>query len=149
MIQLELNGKPACWSASQQGKNGFYDKKAKEKEYARWQLRAQYRETPIAGFFAVDFVFFIPIPKNTSRAMRAQMLSRKVLPTSPDTTNLQKLYEDCLQGIVVENDRYANRISSVRYYSDRPGVLINLYPWQEYLERRYFPAIESQQQLVN
>jgi Holliday junction resolvase RusA-like endonuclease len=131
MIQLHLDCVPTSWSAPVKGKTHFYDKKAKEKEFARWQIRGQYRDIPLQGFFSLEFVFFIPIPKETSKARRVQMLRRQILPTTPDTTNMQKFYEDCLQGIVIENDRYANKICSVRYYSEKPGVTITVRPWDE------------------
>lgn len=131
MIQLQLDCEPTSWSAPLKGKHGFYDKKSKQKEFARWQIRGQYRDQPLSGFFALEFVFFIPIPKATSKAKREQMIRRQILPTCPDTTNMQKFYEDCLQGIVVDNDRYANKVSSVRYYSTRPGVLISVRAWEE------------------
>lgn len=131
MIQLELDCEPSPWSSPQKGKYGFWDPKSKEKEFARWQIRGQYRDPPLFGFVALEFVFFIPIPKATSKAKRTQMLRRQILPTSPDTTNMQKFYEDCLQGIVIENDRYANKVCSVRYFSERPGVLIQIRSWEE------------------
>jgi Holliday junction resolvase RusA-like endonuclease len=131
MIHLHVDCVPTSWSAAQKGSNGFYDKKAKEKEFVKWQLKGQYRDSPLEGHVSLDFIFFIPIPKSASKAMRKQMLDRRVLPTSPDTTNMQKLYEDCLQGIVIDNDRYASKVSSTRYYSDKPGVWIVVRRWEE------------------
>lgn len=149
MIQIELYGKPACWSASRQGKHGFFDLKSKEKEYARWQIKSQYRDNPLTGPIVLDFIFFVPIPKNTSKALKAQMIRRVVLPTTPDTTNMQKLYEDCLQGIVIENDRQVNRISSVRYYSENPGILITIRRWDEVIGNPNFvPQKEAQHCLI-
>jgi len=126
MIQLQIDCEPEPWVAATKGKNGFYDKKSKHKDFVRWQLKGQYRDEPIQGHISVEFFFFIPIPKSASKAVRRQMLDRRVLPTCPDTTNMQKLYEDCLQGIVIDNDRYSSEIHSVRYYSDRPGVGIKI-----------------------
>lgn len=131
MLQFQIDCIPTPWSAPQKGRNGFYDKKSKEKEFVRWQLKGQYREAPLCGHISLEFIFFIPIPKNTSRAMRKQMLIRKVLPTSPDVTNMQKLYEDCLQGIVIDNDRYSSEIHSKRYYSEKPGVYIKIHKLKE------------------
>jgi len=137
MIHIQIDCDPTPWSAAIKGKHGFYDKKSKEKEFARWQIKSQYRDAPLAGYVALDFIFYIPIPKSTSKAMRREMLERRVLPTCPDTTNLQKLYEDCLQGIVIENDRFSNKISSVRYYSEKPGVSICVRSWNEEMHRGY------------
>jgi Holliday junction resolvase RusA-like endonuclease len=135
MIQIQIDCDPTPWSAPSKGKNCFYDKKSKEKEFTRWQIKGQYRDNPIPGWVSLDFIFHIPIPKSASKALRKQRLERRVLPTSPDTTNMQKLYEDCLQGIVIDNDRYSNKISSVRYYSEKPGVTITIRSWQEEMEK--------------
>ncbi len=126
MIQLQVDCDPEPWSAPRGGKHGFYDKKSKHKDFVRWQLKGQYRETPIQGHVGLEFVFFIPIPKSASKAMKRQMLDRRVLPTSPDITNMQKLYEDCLQGIIIDNDRYSSEITSKRYYSEKPGIFIKI-----------------------
>jgi Holliday junction resolvase RusA-like endonuclease len=135
MIHLQIDCDPVPWSAATKGKHGFYDKKSKEKEFARWQLKSQYRDVPIPGYVSIEFIFNIPIPKSASKALRREMLNHRVLPTTPDTTNMQKLYEDCLQGIVIDNDRLCNKITSIRYYSEKPGVLITVRSWNEELNR--------------
>ena len=132
MIQLHLHCDPTSWTPSRIGKSFRYDPKAKQKELARWQIKGQYRDNPIPGHVALQFIFYIPIPKSASKAKRTQMLRGQILPTSPDTTNMQKLYEDCLQGIVIENDRYASDVRSTRRYSENPGVYIGVIPWEEY-----------------
>ncbi len=137
MIHLRLDCVPEPWSASQKGKHGFFDKKSKHKDFIRWQLKSQYRDSPLLGSVSLEFIFFIPIPKSTSKAMRKQMLERRVLPTSPDTTNMQKLYEDCLQGIVIDNDRYVNKNTSQRFYSEKPGVSVIVRTWEEEMNKNY------------
>ena len=127
MIQLELYGKPVPWTASRSCGSHYYDPKAADKEVARWQIKAQYRDEPILGPVHLDFTFFIPIPKNISYIRRRQMLAHIILPeVMPDTTNMQKFYEDCLKGIVIGDDRSATDISSKKRYSEKPGVLIRV-----------------------
>lgn len=126
MIQLHIDCEPKSWSAALKGKNGFYDKKSKHKEFVRWQIKSQYREKPIMGHVCLDLIFFVPIPQKISRAKYRQMVDRLILPTTPDTTNMQKLYEDCLQGTVIDNDRYVSEIHSRRFYSEKPGVTIRI-----------------------
>lgn len=127
MIQLELYGKPVPWTASRFCGSHYYNPKSADKETARWQIRAQYRDEPILGPIHLDFTFFIPIPKSTSYVRRRQMLAHIILPeVTPDTTNMQKFYEDCLKGIVIGDDRSATDISSKKRYSEKPGVLIRV-----------------------
>lgn len=135
MIQLWIDTIPVSWSAAIKGKHCFYDKKYKEKEIARWQLKTQYNGEIITGFVSIEFIFYVPIPKSTSKKGRQMRIEGAILPTTPDTTNMQKLYEDCLQGIVIENDRLSNKITSVRYYSDKPGISIIVRSWEEETKR--------------
>lgn len=136
MIEIRLDCKPVPWSAPTKGLHTFYDKKSKVKESTCWQIFSQYNGPIIDEFVSLEFTFYVPIPKNTSKVKRKEMLDHKILPTSPDTTNMQKLYEDCLQGIVIQNDRLSHKITSIRYYSDRPGVEIKIRPWHEEINQQ-------------
>jgi len=128
MIQIELDGAPTPWAAPLRNGNKTYDPKSKEKDWAKWQIKSQYREELIGGPVHVDFTFYLPIPKRTSGIRRRQMLNHIILPTTkPDTTNLQKLYEDCLKGIVLTDDNLVTDISSRKRYSEKPGLLIRIY----------------------
>jgi Holliday junction resolvase RusA-like endonuclease len=131
MIELRLDCDPTPWSAPIKGRHTFYDKKSKEKEFAKWQIKSQYKGPILNCFVAIEFTFLIPLQKNLSKRDTERKINREILPTSPDVTNMQKLYEDCLQGTVIENDRLSYKITSSRYYSNRPGVEIKVYPWPE------------------
>jgi Holliday junction resolvase RusA-like endonuclease len=132
MIQLQIVGKPVPWAASKHNGRQHYDLKSKEKEYIRWQIKSQYRDEPIKGTFVLHFYFFMSIPKTTSKAKREQMLNGYIIPTSSDTSNLTKLYEDCLKKIVIEDDRYAAKVCAEKRYGDKEGVTIVIIPWEEY-----------------
>jgi Holliday junction resolvase RusA-like endonuclease len=136
MIELRLDLDPSPWSAPIKGRYNFYDKKSKEKEFARWQIKSQYKGPLLNCFISIEFIFFIPLQKSCSKRDIKRKIDRELLPSTPDITNMQKLYEDCLQGIVIENDRLSNKITSVRYYSERPGVEIKIRTWQEELNQK-------------
>jgi len=131
MIQLYLECDPKPWSAPQKSGRRFFDIKSKDKELARWQIRQQYRGDPMTCKVMVEFEFYLRIPKGTSKKKLQEMRAGIIRPTFPDCTNMQKLYEDCLQKIIIDNDRQVDRISSIRFYSERPGVAIRVYPWEE------------------
>lgn len=136
MIELRLDLDPTPWSAPVKGRHTFYDKKSKQKEFARWLIRSKYRGPLVLEPVSIEFVFYISVQKCASKKDRQLKLDGKILPTTPDITNMQKLYEDCLQGIVIINDRLSNKITSVRYYSERPGVEIKIRTWQEELNHK-------------
>jgi Holliday junction resolvase RusA-like endonuclease len=127
MIQLEVFGNPEVWTAPRIFNKRHFDPKGKQKEATRWQIRAQYREELIHGPVMLDFIFFMPIPKATSKIKRKQMINGIILPDiRPDTTNMQKFYEDCLMGIVIDDDKFATDIHSRKRYSENPRVLIRV-----------------------
>lgn len=132
MIQLEVYSELCPWTAPKFGRGHAYDPKAKEKEQLKWQLRAQYRGEIMPGPIILEFTFFFPIPKNTSGIKRRQMLGGQIVPMKkPDATNLQKALEDCLQGIVIENDCQVCDISTKRRYAEKPGALVRIFSFSE------------------
>ena len=60
------------------------------------------------------------------------MLNEIIIPENCDTTNCQKFYEDCLKGIVITDDRRTADVQSKKRYSEKPGILIQVIPWDEY-----------------
>ena len=56
------------------------------------------------------------------------MLEGKIIPTCKDVTNCQKFYEDCLKGIVIEDDRNVQMIVSRKFYGEIAQVRIRVLP---------------------
>jgi Holliday junction resolvase RusA-like endonuclease len=130
MLSFEIFGKPIPWTAPRRGNGHFYASHSEIGEQVKWQLRSLHRDAPLSERVHLDFTFFQPIPKGTSGIRRRQMLAHMIVPqTAPDTTNMQKFYEDCLKGIVIEDDRLVSDVSARKRYSEQPGVLIRVIPW--------------------
>lgn len=127
-LTLEIMHDPVPWSTHRGIGKRSYNPRFKEKEFYQWQIRAHYnRKTPITGPVRLQFTFHMPIPKNTSRARRAQMLNGLIHHISrPDCTNLQKFSEDCLKGIVIEDDSQVVEVESSKIYSERPRTVIEV-----------------------
>ena len=133
MISLDLFGTPI---ASARPRFNFKTKTAYEdpqqgklKEGAKWQLKSQYREEPLGCPVYVDLTFYLPIPKSTSKPKQRQMLNGIMQHISkPDIDNLQKFVLDCLNGIVIEDDRRVVEIRARKVYSSKPGTLIRIMP---------------------
>lgn len=62
------------------------------------------------------------------------MLDGKIFPTRCDCTNLQKLYEDCLKGIVIKDDRQVIVVTSYKCYGEEEGVDITVQDLFEYFK---------------
>lgn len=128
MVVIDILGKPVPWTAPRVGRQSIYDPKSKEKEAARWQIKSQFREELILGPVMLEFNFYIPILKGAKGILKQQMINGLAKPLhKPDSTNLQKFYEDCMTGIVYEDDAQVCDVYSRKRYSEKPGVLIKVY----------------------
>lgn len=56
----------------------------------------------------------------------------EIIPTRLDCTNMQKLYEDCLKKIVIDDDRNVAKIISEKSYAEREGIVIQVYTLKEF-----------------
>lgn len=127
MITIVIDRVPTPWKAPQIGRGHAYAPHAKEKEYIQWQVKAQWNQAPLAGAVWADFTFHMPIPKNTSKTRRIQMLNGIIHPTCrPDRTNILKLYEDCLNGIVIEDDSQIVDGCVRKIYGETPKTVIRI-----------------------
>lgn len=132
MIYLELFGDLVPYAPPRRCGRVYFDPKSKEKDQLRWQIKAQYREQPISGAYILDFTFLFPIPKDTSKVRRKQMLMGVMVPiVKPDCSNLLKTYEDCLKGIVIEDDRQVCEVNVRKRYSEKPGAIIRIMTFTE------------------
>lgn len=132
MISLELFGDPIPLARPRFSNRGkfvkAYDSQSALKEGFKWQIKSQYRESPLTIPLTVDVVFFMPIPKSASGIQKRQMANGIISHIKkPDLDNLLKFYIDCLIGIVVEDDSIIERIVATKKYSNNPGTLIRIY----------------------
>lgn len=133
MISLDLYGIPIAWGRPRinfENKIVYEESQQKKsKDGVRWQLKSQYREQPLKCPVSVDVTFYLPIPKSTSKPKTRQMLHGVIHHISkPDIDNLQKFILDCLNGLVIEDDRSVVEIRARKLYSTKPGTLIRIFP---------------------
>lgn len=128
MIQIEINEKPVSWMAPKQGKHLFYNPRGEEKNKTQWIIRSQYRERPVENPVILIFNIYFAFPKNISAKKKLKMLNGKIIPTRMDLSNMIKFYEDCLKGIVIEDDRYVAGITAQKNYDEKDKILITILP---------------------
>lgn len=131
MISLDLYGDPVAQGRPRFFKSGehmgAYDAQKKLKEGCKWQLRSQYRDTPMECPLYVDITFFMPIPKSTRGMRRRQMLNGVMHHMKkPDIDNLIKFTLDCLNDIVIKDDAQIAEIRVRKLYSEKPGTNIRI-----------------------
>lgn len=129
MILLELDGKPVNWVHHQGFGRRAFNPKYKEREAVQWQMRSQYGSDVLTCPIEIHMTFYMPIPKSTSGVRRRQMLHGTIKHiTRPDASNLYYFYENCLKGIVIEDDSQVYSYSVEKVYSVKEKTLIKIYP---------------------
>jgi len=132
MITITIPLDPVPWAAPRLSRGRCYDPKEKDKRAARWHVKDQYRMAPIQDYVVLCFIFIFEPPKSASKKRRLDMLAGLIIPTKGDCTNYQKLYEDCLKKIVIEDDRNVEIIGSRKLYGEKGSVVINILTRNEY-----------------
>ena len=136
MLTLEIFGNPIPKTRPRfsRRKNyvGCYDEQSKIKEGYKWQLQSQFRNEPWEMPLFLDMIFFMPIPQSAS-AIKKRQMANGILShcKKPDLDNLQKFILDCMNGIVIKDDRQICEIHAKKLYSPKPGTLIRMIPLSE------------------
>lgn len=123
MFIIQIPYDPVPWQAAKVSKFGTYDPKEKDKRAIRYLIRQQYSGPVLDEYVNIVFMFGFSVPKSASKKKRALMLAQEILPTRADCTNCQKLFEDCMKGIVFKDDRLVESISSKKMYSEKPFMM--------------------------
>lgn len=127
-IYYQVAGVPVPWAAPLRNKGRYYDPKSLEKEKIIWQLRSQFNHECITGAILLNVIFYMPIPKNTSKVRKLQMLNGVIHHRGkPDRTNLLKLIEDCIERAgIISNDSIIVGGHSEKLYGLVPRTFIEI-----------------------
>lgn len=130
MILLMIDGLPTPWTPSRITRTRHaFNPKYREKEYAQWQIKAQWNQSAISAPVAVEITFHLPIPSGTSKIRKTQMLNGVLKHIKrPDVDNLSKFAIDCIKGIVIEDDNQVYRLSAEKVYGLAPKTVIRVLP---------------------
>lgn len=133
MFQFEVHGVPVAQKQTRFtcpcGKGRCYDPSSKDKEYLQWQIRPFAPPEPIQTAVELTIVFFVPIPKGVSAAVRTQMINRVILPDKkPDEDNLAYLVTNALKKIVYDDDRRVCAKHVYKFYGVDPKTVIKVRP---------------------
>ena len=127
MITINIPFEPVAWAAPKVGKGYAYDPREKDKRAFRYLIKEQYQGPVLDEPVAIKFIFACSPPKSASKKKRELMLKGEIIPTKSDCTNYQKLYEDCLKGIVIKDDRNVEIIHSQKVYDEKGCVVILIF----------------------
>lgn len=133
MFQFELHGTPVAQKQTRFtcpcGKGRCYDPSAKDKQHIQWQIKPFAPVVPISGPIELTIAFFVPIPKQVSKAVREQMINRVILPDKkPDEDNLAYLVTNALKELVYDDDRRICAKHVYKFYGLEPKTVIRVRP---------------------
>jgi Holliday junction resolvase RusA-like endonuclease len=104
-----------------------YDVRHKEKDDARRSIRNQYSDNIIHGSVKLKFVFYMAIPKSSSKSAKESMALGNIPHLKkPDVSNLIKFAEDILKEIVLIDDSIVTKIVASKQYSEDPRTEITI-----------------------
>ena len=93
----------------------------------QWQLKAYAPAEVLYGPLEVTINFFMPIPKSTSKRMRAQMLNGKVMHMKrPDLDNLAYAVTNAAKGIIYDDDSQIVAEIHRKMYSEDPRIVMKV-----------------------
>lgn len=133
-VTLDLAIDPTPWKAPHMGAHGIYAPHNEVKRKIKHFIRQQYQGQPYTGYTALFFYFAFAVPQSASVIQRKRMLDQKIYPTKMDCTNCQKLFEDCLQGIVISNDKNVVAVTSCKFYEEKGRVQIIVQDVNDYMK---------------
>lgn len=106
-----------------------YNPMQKEREYVQWQLKTQYSSDLLTCPIRVSYDFFFTPPKSISKKKREAMLRGEIKHiVRPDCTNILKMFEDSLKGVVIKDDSIVFKTEVEKHYSEKCHVIIKIYP---------------------
>lgn len=127
MITLEIPGNPVAWRAHAGFGRRSFNPRYEEKKHHQWFIKEHFSGPMVSEACSCSYTFEMPIPSATSKVRRTKMLNGEILPTKrPDCTNLQKFCEDCLIGIVLEDDSLVVEVNSRKIFSAVPKTIIRI-----------------------
>jgi Holliday junction resolvase RusA-like endonuclease len=123
-MKIIIEGKPIAKKRPRFVRRGkfvtTYSAQKEEEATVKAIIAAQVNKM-LEGAIEVDIIFWMPIPKATTKKMRATMYYHT---KKPDIDNLAKFYMDCMNGIVWNDDAQVVCLTATKYYSEYPNVAI-------------------------
>jgi Holliday junction resolvase RusA-like endonuclease len=103
-----------------------YSDQTKQVRDVRIMLKAQYRllkSKPMSGPMEINFVFFMPLLAGWSKKKKKEMVGQPHV-KRPDRDNLLKFIQDCMNGIVYDDDSQVWNGTVKKIYGKEPRTII-------------------------
>lgn len=105
---------------------GNFDPAKDKKNWARIQI-SQQLDITIGDPIELHLVFYMPIPKNTSKKKKELMINNEIKhQKNKDIDNLIKFIMDAMNGVAFKDDRQIWNITASKLYSTEPRTEVTL-----------------------
>ena len=127
MLLFEVHLTPRPQKQTQFSRHGPYDPSYQQKKEIQWQIKPYAPKEPLKGPLIVDIMFYLPIPKSTSKTLKTQMLNGIVYPMKrPDLDNLAYIVTNAMKEIVYEDDAQIVDLNLKKRYGEQPKTVIKV-----------------------
>ncbi len=97
------------------------------KQAIQWQIRPYAPKESLKTPLIVDIMFYLPIPKGTSKLLTRQMISGIVFPSKrPDLDNLAYIVTNAMKELVYEDDSQIVDLILKKRYAEVPKTVIKV-----------------------
>ena len=132
-VTITIPGTPIPLKRPRVTKSHTSDPQAEIKEDIYWMIKSQlpigdrfYSDAQFSLFkgpVGLEFTFFMPIPKSTSKKKKQELLNTCHI-KKPDLDNLIKFYCDVSTVALFYDDSQVYNINAIKLYSDEPRTII-------------------------
>ncbi len=125
-MRIQIDGNPIPDSRPRVTRYGTYNPRHREKTRLKTYL-SSFGIKPVSGPLKVTLIFFMAVPKSTSKKKRKEMEANHITHTKkPDLDNLVKFVFDSCTGILFDDDRQIVELTASKRYSDCPSTVIEI-----------------------
>lgn len=127
MIKLIIQEVPIPQARPRVTRYGTFDPHHDKNNWIKFLISQQYKEEVLTCPISVEMLFYLPIPKSTSKKKTALMLDNDIKHIKkPDLDNLAKKYLDCMNSIVFKDDSLIYKLTISKRYSQHPKTEISI-----------------------
>jgi Holliday junction resolvase RusA-like endonuclease len=128
LVSIIIPGLPVPWAAHQGFGRKAFNPKWREKAFYQHHIQQQWKESPKTGSVMIEATYHMPIPKAFSKKKTTQAIEGKIFPvTRPDIDNFNKFLNDCLKGIILEDDNQVAILNVKKIFSKVPQTEVHIY----------------------
>ena len=132
VAELVVLGQPVAQGRPRFARRGnltvAYDPSKDKKSWIKLQLMEQFNKPVLTEPLVVEVVFYMPVPKSTSKKKAGLMLSNEIKHTKkPDLDNFLKMILDCSNGIIFRDDSQIWQLNSRKVYGEELRTEIKVY----------------------